>query len=178
MTAPAPERLYYPPIPPWRIHLTGADQDLQDLAAAHSLGRTRVVHFQGEYCLEADVLNELSDCNRAAERAQGVLQLIGGLAMVRRFSHLNVKAASVLWTDGNGNWVGRMPLPTERFWVVPGTRYLKGANISERILTLAETNGVVRMTLMDFRGEWDFSRLRRITRGIPGRPRGNQERGR
>jgi hypothetical protein len=139
MADAAPERSY-PPIPPWRIHLLGAEKDLQDLAAEYSLGRTRVIHFQGEYFLEADALNSLSDCNRASEKVREILQLIGGLARVRRFSPFDVKAASVLWTDGNGNWVGRMPLATENYWVVPATKYLEGANISEHILTLAETD--------------------------------------
>lgn len=74
MANAAPMRLY-PPVPPWRIQLIGAEQDLQDLAAAHSGGRTRVIHFQGEYFLEADVLNGLTDCNRAVEEAQGILHV-------------------------------------------------------------------------------------------------------
>ena len=139
---------------------------MQNLAAEYSLGRTRVIHFQGEYFIEADALNSLSDCNRASEKVREILQLIGGLARVRRFSPFDVKAASVLWTDGNGNWVGRMPLATENYWVVPATKYLEGANISEHILTLAETDLVVRMNLMDFLGEWDFCRLRRIVTSI------------
>ena len=46
------------------------------------------------------------------------------------------------------------------------TRYLEGANISEQILALAETNEVLRVNLIDFLGERDFSRLRRIPRAI------------
>ena len=123
MTDAAPERSY-PPIPPWRVHLTGEKKDLQDVAAEHSQGRTRVIHFQGEYFLEADVLNELPDSNRAVEKAQEVVHIICGLAKVRRFSALPIKAASVLWTDDNGNWVGRMPMPSMQYRVVPGTKYL------------------------------------------------------
>jgi hypothetical protein len=55
-----------------------------------------------------------------------------------------------------------MPLPSVRYRITPGTRYLEGANISEQILALAETSEVVRTSLIDFVGEWDFSRLRRI----------------
>lgn len=161
----APEHSY-PPIPPWRIHLLGPDRDLQDLAPNHSLGPIRVIHFQEEYFLEADVLNSLFDCSRASEKAREILQLIGGLAKVRGFSPFHVGAASIRWKDGNGNWVGRRELATENYWVVPATKYVEGANISERILTLAETDLVVRTNLMDFLGEWDFCRLRRITASI------------
>jgi hypothetical protein len=152
-----------PPIPPWRVHLTGAEKDLQDLAAEHSTGRTRVIRFQGEYLLEADVLNELSDCNRVAEKARWILGIICGLAKVRRFSALPVAVASVVWADEDGNWVGRMPLPSVRYRITPGTRYLEGANISEQILALAETSEVVRTNLIDFVGEWDFSRLEELS---------------
>jgi hypothetical protein len=155
-----------PPIPPWRIQLTGKERDLQDLAAEHPLGRTRVIHFQGGYFLEADVLNELSDCNRAAEKAQGIIHIICGLAKIRSMSASPVKATSVVWTDGNGNWVHRLPLPSEHYRIVLGTKYLVGANISEQVLTLAETDEVVRINLIDFLGERDFSRLRRITRAV------------
>jgi hypothetical protein len=166
MADAAPKRSY-PPHPPWRIHLMGAEQDLQDLAAQHSRGRTRVIHFQEEYFLEADVLNELSDYSRAVEKAQGILHIIGGLAKVRRLSALPVKAASVMWTDDNGNWVGRLPLPSVHYRIVLGTKHLlEGAIISEQILALAETDEVVRINLIDFLGERDFSRLRRITRAI------------
>jgi hypothetical protein len=51
-----------------------------------------------------------------------------------------------------------------REWQVEELR--AGANISEQILALAATDEKVRMNLIDFLGEWDFSRLRRITRGI------------
>jgi len=156
----------YPPVPPWRIRLTGRERDLQDLAAEHPSGRTRVIHFQEEYFLEADVLNELSDCNRAAEKAQGIIHIICGLAKIRSMSTLPVKAASVVWTDGDGNWVDRLPLPSEHYRVVLGTKYLVGASISEQVLALAETDEAVRINLIDFLGERDFSRLRRITRAI------------
>jgi hypothetical protein len=162
MANAAPMRSY-PPVPPWRIHLIGTEQDLRDLAAEHSLGRTKIIHFQAEYFLEADVLNGLTDCNRAVEEAQGILHVICGLAKVRRFSASPVKAASIVWTDDSGNWVGRLPLPSVQYRAVPGTRYLEGANISEQILALAENDEAVRMNLNDFIGEWDFSRLRRIT---------------
>ena len=164
--ADAAPRNTSPPIPPWRVHLTGAEQDLQELAAEHSTGRTRVVHLHGEYFFEADALNELSNCDRVAEKARWILGIICGLAKVRRFSALPVAVASVVWTDGDGNWVGRMPLPSVRYRVVPGTRYLEGANISEQILALAETSEVVRTSLIDFVGEWDFSRLRRVVDSI------------
>jgi hypothetical protein len=164
--ADASPKRSYPPIPPWRVHLTGAEQDLQYLATEHSSGRTRVIHLQSEYFLEADVLDELSDCDRVAEKARWILGIICGLAKVRRFSALPVAVASVVWTDDGGNWVGRMPLPSVRYRIVPGTRYLEGANISEQILALAETSEVVRTNLIDFVGEWDFSRLRRIVDSI------------
>ena len=164
MADAAPERSY-PPIPPWRVQLTGTENDLRDLANNHSLGRIRVIQFQEKYFLEADALNSLSDCNRVSEKAREILQLIGGLAKVRRFSAFDVKAASIWWTDGNGNWVDPM-LVTEQHWIVPGTKYLEGANISERIVTLAETDLIVRTNLMDFFGEWDFCRLRRIAASI------------
>ena len=51
-------------------------------------------------------------------------------------------------------------------WVVPSTRYLEGTNISERCLELAETNEIAKMILLDFVGDWDFSRFRRIADSI------------
>src|ERR1700687_3743839 len=105
----------YPPIPPWRIQLTGEERDLQDLAAEHLSGRTRVIHFQGEYFLEADILNALSDPKRVSESAQVILNIICGLAKIRRLSASPVKAASVVWADHNGNWTGRLPLPSVHY---------------------------------------------------------------
>jgi hypothetical protein len=139
---------------------------LHDLAASHSAGRTRIILFQREYFLEAESLNDLPDCNQVAEKAQRILRIICGLAKVRRFSASPIKAASILWTDGDGNWVGRLQIPSVQYRVVPGTRYLEGANISDQILALAETDEVVRTNLIDFLGEWNFSRLRRITDSI------------
>ena len=160
-----PEHLH-PPAPPWRIGLTGADNDLQDLVTQHSTVQTRVVHFQGKYFLEANGLNELFDPQQVYEKAHGILHIICGLAKVRRYSALPVTAVSVSWTDGKNNWLGLMPFPSVRYRAVPGNRYLEGANISEQILVLAQTNEVARLNLIDFLGEWDFSRLRRITRNI------------
>jgi|ERR1700722_10942487 hypothetical protein len=151
MADAAPKRSY-PQIPPWRIQLIGAEQDLQELAAAHSLGQTRVIHSRGEYFLESDALNELADCNRALEKAQGLLHIIGGLAKVRRLSASPVKAASVVWNDDNGPWRSRLPLSSVQYRIVPVTKYLEGANISEPILGLAATDEKVRMTLIDFLG--------------------------
>jgi len=139
---------------------------LEDLAAHHALGRTRVINFQGEYFLEADVLNALSDPKRVSERAQVILGVICGLAKIRSLSASPVTAAAVVWTDGNGNWAGQLSLPSMHYRVVHGTRYLDGANLSEQIAALAETNEVVRINLIDFLGERDFPRLRRITRAI------------
>lgn len=164
--ADAPPTYSYPPIPPWRIQLTGEERDLQDLADHHTSGRTRVIHSRGEYFLEADILNALSDPKVAAERAQAILNVICGLAKIRSLSALPVKASSVVWTNDNGNWIGRLPLPSVHYRAVMGTRYLKGANVSQQALALAETDKVVRINLMDFLGERDFSRLRRITRSI------------
>jgi hypothetical protein len=155
-----------PPIPPWRIQLTGEERDLQDLATEHPSGRTRVIHFQGEYFLEADILNSLSDPKRASESAQVILKIICGLAKIRRLSASPVKAASVVWTDDSGNWIGRLALPSVHYRIVLGTRYLEGANVSQQVLALAETDEVVRVNLIDFLGERDFSRLRRITRAV------------
>ena len=160
-----PEHLYTP-APPWRIGLTGAENDLQDLVTQHSTGQTRVLHFQGKYFLEADGLNKLSDPQQVYEKAQGILHIICGLAKVRRYSALPVTAVSVSWTDGKNNWLGLMSFPSVRYRAVPGNRYVEGANISEQILALAQTNEVARLNLIDFLGEWDFSRLRRITRNI------------
>ena len=156
----------YPPTPPWRIQLRGEERDLQELVAEHPSGRTRVIHFQGEYFLEADSLNALSDPTRASESAQVILNIICCLAKIRRLSALPVKAASVVWTDENGNWIGRLPLPSVHYRIVLGTRYLEGANVSQQVLALAETDEVVRINLIDFLGERDFSRLRRIARAI------------
>jgi hypothetical protein len=161
MSAVVPERSF-PPRPPWRVQLTGEEIDLQELSVEHSLGQTRVVYVQGEYFLEAEVLDELSDWDRAYEKALGILYIICGLAKVRRFWALPVTAASVRWTDGKGNWVGREQLPSVQYRVMPGTRYLEGANISAQILALAATDDTVRTNLIDFLGERDFSRLRRI----------------
>jgi hypothetical protein len=156
----------YLPIPPWRIHLTGAERDLRDLAAQHSSGRTRVIHFEGEYFLEADILNKLNDPKRVSENAPVILRTICGLAKIRSSSAAPVAAASVVWTDDNGNWVGRLPLPTVHYRIVLGIKYLEGAEISEQVLALAETDEVVRINLIDFLGERDFSRLRRISRAV------------
>jgi hypothetical protein len=156
----------HPPIPPWRVHLEGEKKDLQDLATEHSLGRIRVLHLEGDYFLESHILDRLPNPDHVYREAKELLRLIFGLARIRRFEASPVKALSVLWTDGNGNWVCRRLVASEELWVVPSTRYLEGANISERILTLAETNEVVRMNLIDFVGDWDFSRLRRIADSI------------
>jgi hypothetical protein len=134
--------------------------------AEHPLGRTRVLYFQGEYFLESDTLNVLSDPKRASESAQVILKVICGLAKIRRLSASPVKAASVVWKDDNGNWIGRLSLPSVHYRIVLGTRYLEGANVSKQVLALAETDEVVRINLIDFLGERDFSRLRRITRAI------------
>jgi hypothetical protein len=126
-----------PPIPPWRIQLKGEERDLRDLVAEHPSGRTRVIHFQEEYFLEADTLNALSDPKRASENAQVILNIICGLAKIRRLSASPVKAASVVWTDENGNWIGRLPLPSVHYRIVLGTRYLEGPNVSQQVLSLA-----------------------------------------
>jgi hypothetical protein len=156
----------YPPIPPWRIQLTGEERDLEDLAAQHPSGQTRVIRFQGECFLEADMLNALSAPNRVSESAQVILKIICGLAKIRNLSASPVKAVSVVWADDNGNWVGCLPLPSVHYRIVLGTRYLEGADVSQQVLALAETDEVVRINLIDFLRERDFSRLRRITRAI------------
>lgn len=165
MADAAPNRSH-PPIPPWRVHLIGAEIDLQDLANEHSLGRTRVLHLEENYFLESDILNGLSDPNGVYKEANEILRLIFGLARVRRFSASPVEAASVLWTDGKGNWVSRQLFASAKISVVPSTCYLEGPNISERCLELAVADQTVRMILIDFPGEWDFSRLRRIADAI------------
>ena len=108
----------------------------------------------------------MSDPNRAAESAQVILNIICGLAKIRRLSASPVKATSVVWTDDNGNWIGRLQLPSVHYRAVLGSRYLEGANVSQLVLALAETDEVVRTNLIDFLGERGFSRLRRITRAI------------
>jgi hypothetical protein len=165
MADAAPKRLY-PPIPPWRVHILGATKDLQDLAAAHSQGLTRVVHSDGNYYLESGILDGLSDPDQVFKKANQILRLIFGLARVRRFVASSVEAASVLWTDGSGNWVQRKLFASAPIWIVPSTRYLEGPDISERCLELAEANETVRMILTDFLGEWDFPRLRRIVDSV------------
>jgi hypothetical protein len=144
----------------------GAEEDLQDLATEHSLGRTRVLHLEENYFLESDILNSLSDPRGVYNEANDLLRLIFGLARVQRFSASPVEAASVLWTDGNGNWVSQQLFASAKISIVPSTRYLEGPNISERCLELALADQTVRMILIDFPGEWDFSRLRRITDAI------------
>jgi len=108
----------------------------------------------------------MHDPKRVSENAPVILRTICGLAKIRRASALPATAASVVWTDDNGNWVGRLPLPTVHYRIVLGTKYLEGAKISEQILALAETDEVVRVNLIDFNGERDFSRLRRIYRAV------------
>jgi len=158
----------YPAIPPWRVNLTGDEKDLQDLANEHSMGATRVLQSEGNYFLESHVLDGLSDPDQVFKEANNLLRLIFGLARVRRFGGVasDVEAVSVGWTDGNGNWVSRRLFASKPVWVVPSTCYLEGPAISERCLRLAEENETVRMILIDFLGEWDFSRLRRIADSI------------
>jgi hypothetical protein len=59
-----------------------------------------------------------------------------------------------------------MVVASEEIWSVPATRYLEGPDVSERSLELAEANEIVSTNLVDFLGEWDFSRLRRIADSI------------
>src|ERR1039457_1716379 len=165
MADAAPNRSY-PPIPPWRVHLIGAEIDLQDLATEHSHGSIRVLHLEDSYFLESDILNGLSDPNAVWREAKEILRLIFGLAKVRRFLASPVEAASVQWTDGKGNWVSRMLIASAKISIVPTTRYLEGPDISARCLDLALAGQTVKMILIDFPGEWDFLRLRRIADSI------------
>ena len=108
----------------------GEEKDLQELANEHSLGRTRLLHLEENYFLESDILNSLSDPNHVFKKANEILQLILGLARLRRFTASRVKAVSVLWTDVNGNWVCRMVVASEEVWSVPAIRYLEGPDVN------------------------------------------------
>jgi hypothetical protein len=130
VTAYISKRNQLPPIPPWRVHLMGEEKDLQELANEHSLGRTRLLHLEENYFLESDILNSLSDPNQVFKKANEILQLILGLARLRRFTASRVKAVSVLWTDVNGNWVCRMVVASEEVWSVPAIRYLEGPDVN------------------------------------------------
>lgn len=154
----------YPPAPPWRVNLKGEEKDLQDLVSEHSVGPSRLIHAEEDYFLESDILNGLRDPNEVYRKANKLLQIMRGLARVRRFEEPKVEAVSVVWTDGNGNWVCRMLFVSKKVWAVSGIRF-EGLNNAE-IISLAETNEAVRMSLIDFLGDCDLPSLRRIKRHI------------
>lgn len=47
--------------PPWRVRLAGNEADLTDLASSLQGGDIRVVQDGKWYCLESEVLNQLTD---------------------------------------------------------------------------------------------------------------------
>jgi hypothetical protein len=148
------------PVPPWRVRLSGADADLNDLSGCLK-GTIRVGHDEIAYFLESDYLNTLPNPSAVSDAARQLLKIVSSVARVRRSVATAVKPTGVWWKSPDGNWVRNL-FATDQIIVYDGTVRLADPSLFEASVKLAFRNETVRTNLSDFLGEWDFPRLRRV----------------
>lgn len=95
-----------------------------------------------------------------------LVQLLSGIAKIRKASATPVKPAAVKSRHTDGNWYEAFSAASISTAAVGGTILFTGASEFEKALNVALRDDIVGHSVSDFLQKWDFAQLRRIRESI------------